>query len=122
MDVILRPQSEVPLYKQLYEQIVSQIADGSLKSGEALPSVRNAARYLGVAVITVKTAYEELEKDGFIYTVPAKGCFVAADAAQLVEKTKIFIEKACKDFLNVCKKSGLKEEEILSVVKEQLRR
>ncbi|MBO4540240.1 MAG: GntR family transcriptional regulator [Clostridia bacterium] len=122
MDIILRPQSEEPLYKQIYGQIVSQIADGSLANGEALPSVRSAARYLGVAIITVKTAYEELEKDGFIYTVPAKGCFVSSNAAQVAEQTRVFAEKACEDFLTVCKKSGLKDEDILSIVKEQLRR
>ena len=60
MDIVIRPQSEEPLYKQIYGQIVSQIADGRLKPDEILPSVRNAARYLSVAIITVKTAYEEL--------------------------------------------------------------
>ena len=122
MDIVIRPQSEEPLYKQIYGQIVSQIADGRLKPDEILPSVRNAARYLSVAIITVKTASEELEKDGYIYTVPAKGCFVAPSAPKLAERSRYFVDKACEDFLTVCRKSGLKEEEILSIVKEQLRR
>lgn len=122
MDVILHPRSEEPLYKQLYRQILSQIASGDLSPGEMLPSIRTAARYLNVAVITVKTAYEELEKEGYITAVPAKGCFVSVNAPALVDRSKMDVDKAYETFLDVCKKSGLSDEEIVTLVTEKIRR
>ena len=53
------------------------ILSGELPEGEALPSMRLLARDLRISVITTKRAYEELERDGFLTTVPGKGCFVA---------------------------------------------
>ena len=78
MKIILDSKSAQPLNEQIRAQIIRQIADGTLKADECLPSVRNAARMLGVGVITVKAAYDKLEADGFIYTQAGKGCFVGA--------------------------------------------
>lgn len=69
-------KSETPIYEQLYDQLVKQIVNGELKADECLPSIRTVARELGIGVITVKTAYERLERNGFIYTMQGKGCFV----------------------------------------------
>ena len=64
-----------PIYDQIYTQIKNQIISGQLGPDEMLPSIRNLAKDLRISVITTKRAYEELEKEGFIYTVAAKGCF-----------------------------------------------
>jgi len=60
-----------------------------LQEGEALPSIRNLAKDLRISVITTKRAYDELERDGFIYTVPAKGCFVAEKNIELIREENL---------------------------------
>ncbi|BCS80150.1 GntR family transcriptional regulator [Anaerocellum diazotrophicum] len=74
--VILQTSNQ-PIYEQIKNQIKKQIIEGSLKAGDSLPSIRVLAKELNVSVITTKRAYEELEKEGFIITVPARGTFVA---------------------------------------------
>ena len=77
MDIILSNASGVPIYEQIVRQIKGLILSEELKEGEALRSIRLLARDLRISVITTKRAYEELERDGFVTTVPGKGCFVA---------------------------------------------
>ena len=76
MDIIISNSSGVPIYEQIVRQVKGLILSGELPEGEALPSMR-LARDLRISVITTKRAYEELERDGFLTTVPGKGCFVA---------------------------------------------
>ncbi|MBD2845537.1 GntR family transcriptional regulator [Paenibacillus sp. IB182496] len=78
MNVTLSNRSEKPIYQQLYEQIGAQILKGELESGYCLPPIRQAALELSVSVITVKKAWEALERGALIHTVTGKGCFVAA--------------------------------------------
>lgn len=77
MELIIRNINNQPIYDQIYTQIKAQIIAGSLKPGEALPSIRCLAKDLKISVITTKRAYDELEADGLLYTVAGKGCFVA---------------------------------------------
>lgn len=77
MDIIISNASGVPIYEQIVRQIKGLILSEELHEGEALPSIRLLARDLRISVITTKRAYEELERDGFLTTVPGKGCFVA---------------------------------------------
>ncbi len=78
MDIIISNSSGAPIYEQIVRQVKGLILSGELGPGEALPSMRLLARDLRISVITTKRAYEELERDGFLTTVPGKGCFVAA--------------------------------------------
>ncbi|ADQ41862.1 transcriptional regulator, GntR family [Caldicellulosiruptor acetigenus I77R1B] len=84
LKLVISQTSNQPIYEQIKNQIKKQIIEGSLKAGEALPSIRVLAKELNVSVITTKRAYEELEKEGFIVTVPARGTFVAE-----IDKEKI---------------------------------
>ena len=77
MDIVIHNSGGVPIYDQITRQMKGLILRGELKEGEALPSMRLLARELRISVITTKRAYEELEREGFITTVPGKGCFVA---------------------------------------------
>ena len=77
MELIIRNTTNQPIYDQIYSQIKAQIIAGKLSPGEALPSIRALAKDLRISVITTKRAYDELEADGFLYTVAGKGCFVA---------------------------------------------
>ena len=71
-----------PIYSQIVEGFRSQIASGILQNGEKLPSVRELASQLAINPNTIQRAYRELEADGYIQTLPGKGCFVcgATDA------------------------------------------
>ena len=86
LNIIIRNSSGQPIYDQIYEQLRAPIVSGALPEGEMLPSIRGLAKELRISVITTKRAYEELERDGFIYTVAGKGCFVAARNLELVRE------------------------------------
>ena len=77
MNIVLNSSIYTPLYQQIAEQIKTQILNGSLPPDFCLPSIRSIAKELRISVITVKNAYELLEKSGYIYTLAGKGCFVA---------------------------------------------
>lgn len=84
MNVLINNKSGSPIYEQIYTQIKNQIISGELREDELLPSIRNLAKDLRISVITTKRAYDELEHEGFIYTVAGKGCFVAAKNIELL--------------------------------------
>ena len=81
MDIILSNSSGKPIYEQIADQVKEQIMTGALSAGDALPSMRLLAKELRISVITTKRAYEELEREGFIQSVPGKGSFVASKKA-----------------------------------------
>ena len=101
MDIIINNKSGKPIYEQIYSQIKLCIMNGELKEDEALPSIRSLAKDLRISVITTKRAYDELERDGFIYTVAAKGCFVSPKNLELIREEHLrrieeSLEKAVK--------------------------
>ncbi len=89
MHVFIDNKSGTPIYDQIYTQIKSQIINGSLKEDEMLPSIRGLAKDLRISFITTKHAYDELEKEGFLYTVPGKGCFVAPRNLELLREENL---------------------------------
>lgn len=86
MTIVIQNTSDLPIYEQIAQQIKQQILSGSLHEGDALPSIRALAKELRISVITTKRAYEELERDGFLYTVAGKGSFVAAQNLSLIKE------------------------------------
>lgn len=86
MNIILSNTSGKPIYDQISAQIKASIISGELNEGDALPSIRLLAKELRISVITTKRAYEELERDGFILSVPGKGCFVASKNVDLIRE------------------------------------
>lgn len=90
MDIIISNSSGVPLYEQIEKQMKSQILKGELKEGDALPSMRVLAKELKISIITTKRAYEDLERDGFIYSVTGKGSFVKGINSDIVKENMMF--------------------------------
>jgi len=86
MNILISNASDKPIYDQISTQIRAQILSGDLEPGQALPSIRALARDLRVSVITTKRAYDELEQEGYVNTVPGKGSFVAHRSPQLVRE------------------------------------
>ena len=89
MDIIISNSSGQPIYEQICRQVKGAVASGKLKPGEPLPSIRNLARDLRISVITTKRAYEELERDGYIYTVAGKGSFIAQQDVELAKESSL---------------------------------
>jgi GntR family transcriptional regulator len=105
-----------PIYEQVYTQIKNSIISGELKAGDMLPSIRSLAKDLRISVITTKRAYDELEKDGYIDTVAAKGCYVAEKNLELIREANLkqiedHMEKI-RDLAIGCRLSG---EEVLEM-------
>lgn len=108
MNILIDNKSGAPIYDQIYTQIKSQIISGDLREDEALPSIRSLAKDLRISVITTKRAYEELERDGFIYTVAGKGSFVAARNMELLREENLRkIEELMQEILRLAPACGL---------------
>lgn len=97
MNLFIDTKSGTPIYDQIYSQIKNHIISGVLRENEMLPSIRGLAKDLRISFITTKRAYEELEREGFIYTVPAKGCYVAPKNTELLRAENIKKIKAHLD-------------------------
>lgn len=89
MNILIDNKSGIPIYDQIYTQIREQIVCGALCEDEMLPSIRGLAKDLRISFITTKRAYEELEKDGFVYMLPGKGCFVSARNRELLREENL---------------------------------
>lgn len=117
MDIILRNTGDQPIYDQITRQIKSHILSGALAEGEALPSMRVLARDLRISVITTKRAYEELEREGFITTVPGKGCFVARRDLELVrEDARRRVEEYLAQAVDAARAGGIPQEEVVQAL------
>jgi len=114
LNILISNASNQPIYEQIYQQIKNAIIAGDLEQGDALPSIRQLAKDLRISVITTKRAYEELERDGFIDTVAAKGCFVAAKNIEMLREEKLReIEEHMRDILRLAPACGLSDSEVL---------
>ena len=78
MQIIISNNADKPIYEQITSQTKAMIMNGELQAGDTIPSVRTLAKTLHVSVITVRKAYEELQRDGFIETAVGRGSFVSA--------------------------------------------
>ena len=108
MDITISNSGGVPIYDQITRQMKGLILRGELKEGEALPSMRLLAKELRISVITTKRAYEELEREGFINTVPGKGCFVAPQNPELAREDALRrAEEHLSQAVDIAKTAGL---------------
>lgn len=116
LNIFIDNKSGAPIYDQIYKQIKNQIISGDLKEDEALPSIRNLAKDLRISVVTTKRAYDELEREGFIYTLPAKGCFVAPKNVELLREENLKkIEEYMQDIIQLAGACNLSKEELLEM-------
>lgn len=117
MNILIDNKSGTPIYDQIYSQIKDQIISGALKQDELLPSIRGLAKDLRISFITTKRAYEELEKEGFIYTLPAKGCYVAPKNVELLREENLKkIEEHIDEIVRLAASCNLSKQEIMEMV------
>ena len=118
MNIIISNVGNQPIYDQIYQQIKTAILSGELSSGQALPSIRTLAKDLRVSVITTKRAYEELEKSGYLNTIPGKGSYVAQQNTQLVRESYLTqIEEHMSAILDLAPACGLTLEDLTDMLK-----
>ncbi len=117
MNIVINNTSDKPIYQQIFEQISSQIIKGELKRDYCLPPIRTVAKELRISVITIKKAWEELERGGFIYTMAGKGCFVAPlQPHDLDSKRSGMAEEKIKKDIEYYKSLGLSLEEVIDMI------
>ena len=117
MDIILRNESDDPIYQQIIDQVKAQIIEGKLTAGDALPSMRALASQLRISVITTKRAYEELEREGYIENFLGKGCFVKSQNTDFLREETV---RQTEDMVaQICKKArlcGLSADELKEMI------
>ena len=118
MNIILSNSNGIPIFEQIGNAIKEAIFSNELKEEDMLPSVRNLANDLKISFLTVKRAYDELEKAGFIKTVQGKGSFVAPKNLELIKEEKL---KEIQDYIekvyNISKIANISEDEVKELFK-----
>lgn len=118
LDIVISSISDKPIYQQLFDQLSSQIILGGLREGYCLPPIRTVAKELQISVITVKKAWEELERAGLIHSMVGRGCFVAplSSYERLDKRNEIALSKLKKD-VEFYKSLGISENEIVALIR-----
>ena len=121
MEIVISNSSDKPIYEQISSQIRDSILTGALAPGEALPSIRTLAASLRISAITTKRAYSDLEAQGYIETVPGKGCFVAAGNIELLREDRLrHVEASLAQVIADARIAGLSAQELHEMLDLQL--
>lgn len=113
MKIIINTSSMVPIYKQIIDQIKTMIRKQELKQNDQLPSVRALSKELKISALTVKKAYDELEKEGFTVTIHGKGSYVtAANTELMMEEQKKEVEQDLEQAILKGRRFGISDEDI----------
>lgn len=117
MEIILSNASSKPIYEQITSQIKGMIMSGKLQPGDSMPSMRKLAKELHVSVITTQRAYDDLVRDGFIVTVPAKGTFVSAQNQDFIREENLRkIEEHLSEVSELAKQNGVPLESLKEIL------
>lgn len=123
MEIIISNSSGIPIYEQIKDQIKAKIITNELHVGELLPSIRSLAKDLRCSVITTKNAYEELVKEGYVITIPAKGFYVAEINMEIAHEEQLNkIENLLDSAVIIAKANNITREkinEILDILYEE---
>jgi GntR family transcriptional regulator len=118
MNIIISNNSSLPIFEQIENAIKQAIFSNELKEEEILPSVRKLANDLKISFLTVKRAYDELEKAGFIKSVQGKGTFVAPKNMELMKEEKLReIQDYIEKIYDISKISDISEEQVKELFK-----
>lgn len=117
MNIIISNSSGVPIYEQIKEQFKMKIVSGELQKGDALPSIRSLAKDLRISVITTKNAYEELEKDEYVETIPGKGTYVSDKTPEIMKEEQLQkVEGLLDTAVSIAKISKISKEEMKDIL------
>ncbi len=117
MEIVISNKTSRPLYEQIGTQIKTQIMNGKLKAGEALPSIRSLAKSLQISVLTVQKAYDLLQADGFIETTAGKGCYVSVQNQDFyLEEQQKKIESYFNEAIEIARTSGISLNKLINLL------
>lgn len=116
MKMIISNSSSVAIYEQIKNSIIEQIMNDELKEDEAIPSIRNLAQDIKISVMTIKKAYDELEREGYIISRQGKGTFVAPKNTELAkDKAQKDIEEYISKIVDISSKFDISKKEIIDI-------
>ena len=116
MKIIISNSSSIPIYEQIKNQIITQIMNDDLNEGESIPSIRSLANDIKISLMTIKKAYDELEKEGYIKSVQGKGTFVAPKNLELAhERANKDIEDHIMKIIEISTKYNITKKEIIDL-------
>ena len=118
MKMIISNSSSIPIYEQIKKSIINQILEGELNEDELLPSIRVLAQDIKISAMTIKKAYDELEKEGYLKSIQGKGTFVAPKNTELAKEQaqkdiEIYIEK----IVDIANKFNIDENDVIEMFK-----
>ena len=117
MELLIDIKNGRPIYDQIYTQIREQIIAGNLTEHQMLPSIRGLAKDLRISFLTTKHAYDQLESEGFLYTIPGKGCYVAPKNPALIREDSLRnIENHFSQIALLAKIGGITRDELLQIL------
>jgi len=116
LNIFISNSSGLPIYEQISTQLKNMIISGELKESDSLPSMRLLAKELRISVITTKRAYEDLERDGFIVSIPGKGSYVSGPNLEFIKEENLRkIEEHLISVINLAKASQLSTDEVVEM-------
>ncbi len=118
MKMIISNSSSVPIYEQIKKSIINQILEGELNEDELLPSIRVLAQDIKISAMTIKKAYDELEKEGYLKSIQGKGTFVAPKNTELAkEQAQKDIEKYIEKIVNISNRFEIDKNDVIEMFK-----
>ena len=118
MKMIISNSSSVPIYEQIKKSIINQILEGELNEDELLPSIRVLAQDIKISAMTIKKAYDELEKEGYLKSIQGKGTFVAPKNTELAkEQAQKDIEKYIEKIVTISNRFEIDENDVIEMFK-----
>ena len=118
MKMIISNSSSIPIYEQIKKSIINQILEGELNEDELLPSIRVLAQDIKISAMTIKKAYDELEKEGYLKSIQGKGTFVAPKNTGLAkEQAQKDIEKYIEKIVAISVRFEIDENDVIEMFK-----
>ena len=118
MKMLISNSSSVPIYEQIKQSIINQILEGELNEDELLPSIRVLAQDIKISAMTIKKAYDELEKEGYLKSIQGKGTFVAPKNTELAkEQAQKDIEKYIDKIVDISNRFEIDENDVIEMFK-----
>ena len=107
-----------PIYEQIKDGLRKLIVTGAMQPDEKLPSVRALAQQLSINPNTIQRAYNELESEGYIYSIPGKGSFASGDTGAEEARRQELKEKL-RELVTELKYLGVSGEELIALIREE---
>lgn len=117
LNIIISNAADVPIYQQIVNQMRDAILRGELLEGELLPSIRTLAKDLRISVITTKRAYDDLEQEGYIFSVSGKGSYVAEQNPEMLHESRLaIVESKLEDAVKTAKSLAINRPDVFRLL------